>query len=394
MAKATLNIGFFVNCATEFGRQLLLGGSKYIRKHRSSRLVLISDSANPLHIHASKLTFDVIIAQTCQAEELAKLGTLCPRVLVVSNQHPVTEYPQLINDDVAIGRLAFRHFYDRGFRSFAYLPLPGLQFSAEREAGFCAAAQTVGLAVHICEHHRRSDLSRVVGELEALPQPVALLVINDNRARELICAIPDAKIRIPRRLAVLGVDDDPLQNALSPVALSSVSLAGARIGYEAAARGVAWIHGRPPAKQVERWAPRYVAIRASTDFFAVSDPIVQRALRLMEREAAHLPTVESLVERLKINRRSLEKRFQHNLGNSLAKALLEVRLRQAQMLLCNSDLTAAQISDLVGFSEPRMLSLVFRRELGETPTAFRQRTRAGTPSDSLLSALTANSKDA
>jgi transcriptional regulator GlxA family with amidase domain len=46
-------------------------------------------------------------------------------------------------------------------------------------------------------------------------------------------------------------------------------------------------------------------------------------------------------------------------------------------LLATTGLSGKEIAFLVGFSEPRMLSLVFRRETGERPTDYRKRVRPG-----------------
>jgi len=78
-----------------------------------------------------------------------------------------------------------------------------------------------------------------------------------------------------------------------------------------------------------------------------------------------------------IPRRTLEVKFRKLTGQTLAGELARARIQRARGLLSATDLSVKEIAYLVGFSEPRMLSIVFKRVAGELPTEYRARARPG-----------------
>ena len=80
---------------------------------------------------------------------------------------------------------------------------------------------------------------------------MAVLAINAHRGRRLaeICYLSD--IRVPDEVAILAGDTDELLCDVSTPPLSSVTIAGRRIGYEAASVLDQTISGRPlPAEPI------------------------------------------------------------------------------------------------------------------------------------------------
>jgi LacI family transcriptional regulator len=123
--------------------------------------------------------------------------------------------------------------------------------------------------------------------------------------------------------------------------------------------------------------PTRVIERASTNSFAVNDPLVVDALKYLREHIGSVREVNDLVERLKVGRRTLELRFRKCLNRSITAELTEARLNRARQLLESTDLTIAEIAELVGYSEYRMLTLAFQRITGESPTSYRKRSRRG-----------------
>lgn len=64
--------------------------------------------------------------------------------------------------------------------------------------------------------------------------------------------------------------------------------------------------------------------------------------------------------------------FQRWLQTTPMEFLKEMRVHRAGQLLLSSDLSVAEVSDLVGFANPFHFSRVFHQIMGATPSAYRQ----------------------
>jgi transcriptional regulator GlxA family with amidase domain len=101
------------------------------------------------------------------------------------------------------------------------------------------------------------------------------------------------------------------------------------------------------------------------------DPLVRRALLVLQQAMDAPPTVERLAERLGVSRRSLERRFAEALGLSPQEAGRKVRLAQARHLLRRTDRSVSRIAAETGFCDASHLIRAFRAETGLTPEVWR-----------------------
>jgi transcriptional regulator GlxA family with amidase domain len=106
------------------------------------------------------------------------------------------------------------------------------------------------------------------------------------------------------------------------------------------------------------------------------DPLVRKALNLMQQSLAAPTTVEGLASRLEVSRRKLERHFREALGITPAAADRRLRLAQARFLLEGGKRSVTQIAAETGFCDVSHLIRVFREAEGVTPAAYRQQTRA------------------
>lgn len=101
------------------------------------------------------------------------------------------------------------------------------------------------------------------------------------------------------------------------------------------------------------------------------DPVVRRALLLMQQTIDAPLTVERVAAQLGISRRALERHFLADLGLSPHAAGLRVRLGQASHLLRSTDRTVAAVAVQTGFADASHLVRAFRAEFGQTPSVWR-----------------------
>lgn len=106
------------------------------------------------------------------------------------------------------------------------------------------------------------------------------------------------------------------------------------------------------------------------------DPLVRKALNLMQQSLDMPSTVEELAARLEVSRRKLERHFREALGMAPAAADKRLRLAQARFLLEGGERSVTQIAADTGFCDASHLIRVFREAEGITPEAYRQRARA------------------
>jgi LacI family transcriptional regulator len=105
---------------------------------------------------------------------------------------------------------------------------------------------------------------------------------------------------------------------------------------------------------------------------AIDDEMVRDALRLIRSRAHEDIHVSDVVRDLAVARRALEQRFVQLVGRSPAEEIRRVRIEEAKRMLVESDRSVADISRATGFGHQDLLSRVFRRTTGLTPTEFRR----------------------
>lgn len=107
-------------------------------------------------------------------------------------------------------------------------------------------------------------------------------------------------------------------------------------------------------------------------YHAYSDPLVGKALRLLQHNPAHGWTVASLAEAVGVSRAALARRFTDLVGEPPMSFLTEWRLALAADLLAESDATIESIARQVGYGSAFALSAAFKRHFGVSPRDHRQ----------------------
>jgi LacI family transcriptional regulator len=301
--------------------------------------------------------------------------------------------PVIETDDVAVARLAFDHFMERGFGQLAFAGYRRIDYSERRHRNFQALAQERDLPCQVYEaptpahpvpaslydQHAQRFAADLIDWVRQLPKPVGIFACNDVCGKQVLNACLEAGVAVPEDVAVLGVDDDAVFCDLAAPPLSSIALDTERIGYLAAQ----WLErmmdgsGMPPART--KVPPLRVVCRRSTDSIAVDDPDVAAALRFIREHAAEKIGVKEIAGPAGLSRRTLERRFKELVGRSPHDEIMRERIRRAQQLLRDTDLPLRTIAHRTGFTHPEYMSVVFRRRTGQQPSQFRAAARLQTP---------------
>ncbi|MEU5980493.1 AraC family transcriptional regulator [Streptomyces sp. NPDC047315] len=111
---------------------------------------------------------------------------------------------------------------------------------------------------------------------------------------------------------------------------------------------------------------------------AMGDPVVGRALRLLQDDPAHAWTVASLAEKCGVSRAGLARRFHDLVGEPPMAYLTRWRIDLAADLLRESEATVEAIARKVGYGGAFAFSAAFKRVRGVSPQEHRKRGADGT----------------
>ncbi|MDA0636343.1 AraC family transcriptional regulator [Nonomuraea sp. MCN248] len=112
---------------------------------------------------------------------------------------------------------------------------------------------------------------------------------------------------------------------------------------------------------------------APARFRAQGDPVVGKAMRVMQNNPAHPWTVAALAAEVGVSRASLARRFTELVGEPPMAFLTGWRLDLAADLLREPEATVTSVARKVGYGSPFALSAAFKRAHGVSPQEHRTR---------------------
>lgn len=381
-------VALLIETSGGYGRSFLAGVARYARLHGPWSFYILPRGHEQVLPDMKQWGGTGIIARVrsrkvaaaIAAAEVPAIGLdLAPEV--VASMPPGFRPSEIHPDSQAIARLAAEHLFERGFAHFAFVGVRDRIWSQERHQAFSeyllrtrGYACTVFTLSEVTRTARFSqDQQRLGAWLKQQPKPLGLMSCNDDCGREVLDAALQVGLSVPDEMAVVGVDNDEVLCELCDPPLSSVALNAEKGGYEAASLLDSLMAGR--SKKARRLVvqPLGVVARRSTEVWAVADRNIARALQFI-RDHAHEPIGVSDVLRLvPMSRRALEVRFRQVARRSIHDEIIAARLRLAQKLLRETDLTLEAMAERCGFGSASHMSVVFAREVGLAPAQYRKR---------------------
>ena len=379
------HVALMIETAGAYGRDLLKGVSRYQQMHRMWSVFLERrelDSQPPRWLETWQ--GDGILTRWCSPRVIELLAGIGAPVVDLSGRLLPFGPPRIHCDDWAIGRLAAEHLLQRGLRAFGFCGFSDVTWSIRRREGFAAALARAGLAHQVLEVRWRGlggqsfdeDQRHIEDWLVAMRGPVGVMASNDMLGLQILDGCRSTGLKVPEHVAVIGVDDDTLLCGMCDPHLSSVIPNTEQIGYEAAALLDALMEGDAPRSKERLISPLGVATRLSTDVLAVEDTAFALALRFIHEHACHGINVEDVLQCVPLSRMTLERRFRKYVGRSPHAEIRAVQLARAKQLLAETEHSIQRIAQLVGFEHTEYFSVIFKRQVGQTPGQFRTRARS------------------
>jgi LacI family transcriptional regulator len=381
----TPKVLLLVNFSEEYGRGLLNGIAKYSRLFgplNFCRIPLINGNKKELKnviTWAKAWGADGIIAQIENDRSYEKLLQLEVPIIAQDTNERFLGIPNITGFYKETGQMAASYFIEKGFKNFAFYGFDNMVWSRERGEGFCEKLKKYGFEVHIYQHQKEETPplwsykeSSLSDWLKALPKPIAIMTCDDNQGQHVTEACKAVGINVPEQVSVLGVDNDLSICNLSDPPLSSISLNTEKAGFETAQLLSRMIANKDYEYQDIYVEALQIVTRRSTDFLAVDDKEISKALHFIYYNFKERISVDDVVNATALSRRVLEKRFQSVLKRSILDEINTLRIKQVKQLLIETELSITEISDFCGYTDIKNLSRYFRRHEGINPLEFRK----------------------
>lgn len=283
------------------------------------------------------------------------------------------------NDDDQIGRIGARYLASLGaHRAYGFVPTTSRQYwSDSRERGF-----TEELKLHNAEpvvFHSpgaagsREDLAALKEWLSALPKPAAVMTAWDTRATQVLNLCQEARIKVPRHISVLGVDNDELLDESCVPPLTSILPDHEKLGY-AAARALERLMAERVHKESRPFLIRPVKVveRESAIASTPTSHLLSSALEFIRKNAVKGIRVDDVAKALGISRRLADLRFQQFSAETINEAITRQKLDAVKKLLATTNRPIKVISEACGYTDLAYLKTLFKRRFGCTMRDWRR----------------------
>lgn len=213
---------------------------------------------------------------------------------------------------------------------------------------------------------------RLAQWLRELSKPAGILCCHLGGGGYIIRCCRALGLRVPEDVAVIGSDDTDLCLASEPT-LTSVLLSLETVGFEAMRLLMDMIAGRLPPSATVRLRCADLHVRESTGARRPEICDIAGALECIQEQACRGISVQELIRQTqRVSRVTFHKRFQETVGKTPAQAIRDRQLQEVRRLLNGTELPVSMISDLCGFSSPKVLARSFRAAEGTTLRAYRK----------------------
>ena len=302
---------------------------------------------------------------------------------------PDVSVPRVTSDHVEIGRLAARHFAERGFRHVAWFSSGWGEVHRLRYRGLSAERKEKTLKWVVADEIRARRQTEwpvfvdwVRDRLAAAEKPLAVLSYDETDAARLLYAAKELGVNVPEELAILSIGNNPLVCENQSVPLSSIDQNLERGGYEAAALLDRLMKAKTGSRKPRTVLipPRGVVTRRSTDVVAVADPTVRSALLFIGAHLGEAIGAPQIADAIGCRRAELDRLFRTQLERSVGEEIRRQRFARVKLLLETTDRPISAIARETGFCTPSHLTNAFKGAFRLSPKAWRSHSPAFTPS--------------
>jgi LacI family transcriptional regulator len=381
--KRNFKVILFIESSRGSGRDYLRGVARYAHLHGNWSFYWEPGGLEITRQKLKTLDADGIMLRDVGALTMQASRLGIPAVVLGHRDQEVRGLINVVTDSEVIGGMAADHLMRCGFKHFAYCGLArGVReqtpWSQLRQKFFCEHVTQAGhqLPPVFVLPPPGSDWNKIRRRLAdwllALSHPLGLMACNDDCGAQVAEACKLAGLAVPEAVGIVGVDNDEVVCGLADPAMSSVAVNFERAGYQAAEALDRLMRKSNKVPSKIQALASYVVARRSTDVMAVEDASLEKALACIRNRAGSPLTVNEVARAAGISRRALERRFRHQLGNSVLQAIRHQRTDQIARLLLETNLPVTRIAESLGFADAQHFARYFRSAKKMSPLAFRK----------------------
>ncbi len=275
----------------------------------------------------------------------------------------------VMSDCKQMGRLAARHAYSRGYRSFLSVGRYGAQWERERMTAFEKEVAKFGCASKRLEAPFRPD--ELVAELSSLPTRSAVFAVDDLIAIDILNLAHRNGLSVPRSFGVISIANYTMICEHSNPPLTSIDQNFVHAGYLSAKRLDALMSGGIVPK-VTIYPPGEIHERESlpqiTDRHSLATDL---ALAFIARNTMRPIEVPDVVVAAGVSRRSLECLFRRELSTSVAQAIRNARLDRLAKEVKSSNMPLSAVCLECGWPYAPHAMNLFKKHFGMTMAQWR-----------------------
>lgn len=284
-------------------------------------------------------------------------------------------------DDGAVGKLAAEYFLERGYENFGVVSNK-TPYSDQRVCGFCNTLAAHGYRCQEWRQNKSLDNFYLETSLERDPAwlsdfvaktqkgALAVFAVHDPLARMMIELCQRHEMEVPKQVSVLGVNNDPLICGLTNPPLSSIILPWLELARQISKEVLRLGGNESPIKSASL-PPQGLHVRESTDWIALSDPLLERYIHFAKERYREGINVSQACHALRIDRRALERVCQARLKKTPLSVLWDIRLEAARQILQTRTCSISEVAEKAGFGSAERFIAVCKRKTGKTPKALR-----------------------
>ena len=372
-------IAIIVETMNEYGRGIIRGICRALKEYPTCTIFYEErtlDSSPPSWL--SRWKGDGIIVRD-RSGESCQIALKTPAKIVDLSERRHPGIPTVISDHAACSVLAATYLKDRGFYNFGFVGIKSRPFSEKRrdaflqEVGECSVFELPNDELAFSSWG--ADHSRLIQWLNQLPKPVGIMACYDLVGVRVLQSCNLAGIGVPDSVAVIGVNNDELQCTMTNPSMSSVVQNQEKIGYEACVLLHRLMRKEPTPKEPMVIPPVGIVSRRSTDVLVMPDTLVVKTVQLIREHACEGMTIASIAAKLRVSRRTLERRFFKSMNKTLHDEIIGTQIKFACELLSNTRLTLESITKRIGFHSTSHFSILFEKLNGMTPNEYRKKHR-------------------
>ena len=283
----------------------------------------------------------------------------------------------VIYDNESLGKLAAKHFQERGFRHTAFYAFEWTRQHDERYNSFAAAWQGELPMRWIWpeDSHGKSGRKALaewtLSKLRTAPKPIAVYTYNSYNAAFIARTCIDNGISVPHNVAILSAHDRQLHTCCGTMQISGIDR-DEEGQYATAVRLLdRMMSGTADRNTIIGIKPKGIVTRRSTDVTAVDDETLRKASSIISQDISAHFGPSQVAAGLGIPLRRLNTIARAELGHPVLEEIARLRIEEAKRLILSSNDKLAAIASATGFCNASYFSKVFRSLVGLTPREWR-----------------------